>query len=148
MYNDAYTFSHTPFENQNKFIMSVKFKAIHNSTPGIKGGGQYKYYPRVCNRTKMDLSQLSQRISKMCTAHPADVFLILTALTHEIPDLLLENYSVDLGDLGIFSLHISGEASDTAQEVTAYNIKDVKVAFRPGKRIKQKLLEAKFKRVK
>jgi predicted histone-like DNA-binding protein len=125
--------------------MAVKYKIVKTATPGVKGGGAYRYYPRVCARRKMELLELAERISSMCTLHPADVFGVLVALTDIMPGLMLENHSIQLGNFGTFSLHASGKPSDAPEEVIESKITGVRVAFRPGKQIKQKLKTAKFK---
>lgn len=124
--------------------MTIKYKIVKTAHPGVKGGGEYRYYPRVCDRRKMDLEELAKRISGFSTLHPADIMAVLTAFVSELPDLLLDNYSIQLGDFGTFSLHASGLPSETPEQVNAKKITGVKVAFLPGKRIKQKLKGAKF----
>ncbi|WP_372950931.1 HU family DNA-binding protein [Mariniphaga sp.] len=127
--------------------MAVNYKIVKTATPGVKGGGAYRYYPRVCSRRKMDLIELSKRISKMCTLHAADVNAVLTILTTELPDLLLDNYTIQLGEFGTFSLHASGEPSDSPEDVNESKITGLKVAFRPGKAIKDELKSAHFVKV-
>ena len=124
--------------------MTIKYKIVKTAHPGVKGGGEYRYYPRVCDRRKMDLEELAKRISGFSTLHPADIMAVLSAFVSELPDLLLDNHSIQLGDFGTFSLHASGLPSDTPEQVNAKKITGVKVAFLPGKRIKQKLKGAKF----
>lgn len=124
--------------------MTVKYKVIRMAQPGVTGGGSYQYYPRVHQRSKIKLKELSQIISRRCALHSADILATLTALVEEIPELLLDNYSVELGELGIFSLHIKGLPSSTPEQVTKTNITEVKMAFRPSPLIKDKLLLAQF----
>lgn len=124
--------------------MTVKYKVVKMCQPGVTGGGTYKYYPRIYNRKRVKLREISEMISLKCTLHPADIMATLVALVDEIPTLLLDNKSVELGDLGIFSLNLKTIASSAANEVNASKIKDVKLAFRPSNHIKRKLREAKF----
>ncbi|MFW6277533.1 MAG: HU family DNA-binding protein [Prolixibacteraceae bacterium] len=124
--------------------MTIRYKIVKTATPGVKGGGKYHYYPRIYDRKKIDLEELSERISRMSSLHEVDVMGVLMALTSELPELLLNNHTIQLGEFGTFSLHASGTPSDTPKEVNAGKIKGVKVAFRPGKRIKRKLRNAKF----
>lgn len=125
--------------------MSIEYKIIKTARPGVKGGGEYSYYPRVCNRKKMDLDELAKRISGFCTLHEADVYATLIALSSELPELLLNNHSIQMGDFGIFSLHASGAPSATPNQVNATKITGVKVAFRPGVAFKRKLNKAEFR---
>ena len=102
-----------------------------------KEANKEKYYPRVANRKKENLRGIADRISAMSTFSSSDIVGVLEAFTQVIPDLLKYNTSVELGDLGTFSLHISGEGVNTEEEVTRYRIKKSRIAFRPSKRLKQ-----------
>jgi predicted histone-like DNA-binding protein len=69
----------------------------------------------------------------------ADIVATIEALLTIIPDELADGNIVSLGDFGTFSLRIRSEGADTAEEVTARNISNTLVTFRPGKRFKQVL---------
>ncbi|HAG16907.1 MAG TPA: hypothetical protein DCG69_10395 [Bacteroidales bacterium] len=112
--------------------------------PGTKGGGEYKYYPRMHKRTKMNLREVSEIISRRCTLHSADILATLTAFAEVIPELLLHNNSVELGDLGTFSLHVKGAGAIKMEDVNKTHIKEVKMAFLPSTFVKKKLSLAKF----
>lgn len=57
---------------------------------------------------------------------------------------LLSSNSVQLGDWGSFYLTCNGEGSDTKEEVTAANIKNLNIRFMPGKTLKEALKSAVF----
>ncbi|MCT4604209.1 MAG: HU family DNA-binding protein [Marinifilum sp.] len=124
--------------------MSVEYKVVKYASPGVKGGGEYKYYPRITNRKTVKMKELCEHIEKMSTFSEADVMGVLHAFIKEIPDLLKDNCSIDLEGLGIFSLHASGEGCNTEQEVTARKITNTKIAFRPSKRLKAEVAGTKF----
>jgi predicted histone-like DNA-binding protein len=126
--------------------MAVKYKIIKTSQPGIKGGGEYKYIPRIYGRGKVDLSRLADMIAGECSVKRPDIYAVLVAMTDKIPKLLKENYSVCLDDLGTFSLHANVTPSDSENEVGEKNITQVKVAFRPGIRVKNELKSVSFTR--
>ena len=58
---------------------------------------------------------------------------------------LLDGHTVQLGELGSFSLTITGEACRGEKEVTPDKIKKVNLRFRAGKGIKAALAEAKLR---
>lgn len=128
--------------------MTIEYKAVRIVTPVKKDGEDHKFYPRVCNRGKIDLYDMAEQIASMSTFSESDVHGVLTAFISQIPHFLLNNKSVELGDLGTFSLHISGEGVEKAEQINAHKIKGVKMAFRPSTRIKQKLKWAKFKKAR
>jgi predicted histone-like DNA-binding protein len=122
----------------------IKYKVIAQSKAGVSGGGDYKYYPRIHQRQKINLRQLAESISRKSSFTTADVFGVLEAMIEEIPMLALSNHSIQLGELGTFSLHIRANASDTLEEVSAKKIKQVKLAFRPSSYLKKELSNAEF----
>ncbi len=59
-----------------------------------------------------------------------------------IPDHVSEGRIVNLGDLGKFHLRGHSEGSDSAETVSAINIKSIKMGFRPERYASDKLNKA------
>ena len=117
--------------------MSVKYRIVKQSAPGVKGGGQYKYYARACERSKINLDGLAEKLEKRSSLSRGDIVSTLVGLVDLIPDLLLQNNTIELGELGIFSLNLK---SDGAQEprTDGYRlIKGAEISFRPSPKMKQ-----------
>lgn len=117
--------------------MSIKYRLIKQATPGVKGGGEYKYYARACERRKVSLYEVAEILSKRSSFSKADVMGTLHGLIDLIPELLLDNQTVDLGDLGIFSLNLKSHPSDTPRTDGFRLIKSADISFRPSPRLKQ-----------
>lgn len=128
--------------------MAVKYKAVKMNSPLKKEGKKEKYYPRVAGREKKNLRDIAERISETSTFSTIDVIGVLEAFASQIPYFLKDNCSVELGDLGTFSLHISGEGVDHPKQINASKIKSVKMAFRPSTRIKEDLTKVEFRKIK
>lgn len=128
--------------------MAVKYKAVKMNSPLKKEGKKEKYYPRVVGREKKNLRDIAERISETSTFSTIDVIGVLEAFASQIPYFLKDNCSVELGDLGTFSLHISGEGVDHPKQINASKIKSVKMAFRPSTRIKEDLTKLDFRKIK
>jgi predicted histone-like DNA-binding protein len=126
--------------------MSILYKVVGILPPGKKEE-EKAYYPRIAKRQKADLHDIARSISQATTFHKADVFGVLEAFTNYIPQLLSDNFSVELGDLGTFSLHISAEGSEVPEKVSRHKIKGVTMAFRPSPRVKRDLKYLKFKKI-
>ncbi|MDE5423882.1 HU family DNA-binding protein [Ancylomarina sp. DW003] len=127
--------------------MAVYYKPVKIKTPLSKDGKKEKFYPRVGNRKKEDLRDIAERISEMSTFSRSDVVGVLEAFTQLIPQLLKDNTSVELGDLGTFSLHISAEGVDSEELVTRYRIKKSNIAFRPSKRLKENMVNIDYRKI-
>lgn len=127
--------------------MTVKFKAVKMKSPLKKEGCKEQYYPRVAGREKKNLRDIAMRISEKSTFSTIDVVGVLEAFTTEIPFFLEDNCSIELGELGTFSLHVSGDGVDHPDALNASKIKKVKMAFRPSTRVKQEFKKLEFKKI-
>ncbi|MDF1550309.1 MAG: HU family DNA-binding protein [Bacteroidales bacterium] len=127
--------------------MTVKYKIVKQAEPGIKGGGEYKYYLRSARREKLNITDIAKLLEKRSSISRTDIVAVLTGLTDLIPDLLLDNKSVKLGELGIFSLDIKSEASTALKEATWRKIKKLRINFRVGKTLQKAIQGASFERV-
>ncbi|MPQ47090.1 hypothetical protein GCQ56_08680 [Marinifilum sp. N1E240] len=127
--------------------MTVYYKPVKIKTPLKRDGNTEAYYPRIANRQKKDLRDVAEKISAMSTFSTTDVVGVLEAFVTQIPHLLLDNCSVELGDFGTFSLHVGGEGVDDPKDLTSRKIKSVKMAFRPGVRVKSELKNVQFKKI-
>jgi len=126
--------------------MTVKYKIIKTAQPGVKGGGKYLYYARISKRQKKHLDDLAVEIANRCTLRRSEVHMVLMELSELIPELLADNCSVQLGELGTFSLHATSAPSETPEKVNESKITGLHVAFRPGTKVKDKLQLADFSR--
>lgn len=128
--------------------MSVKYRLIKQATPGEKGGGKYQYYARACERRKVTLDEIADKLSERSTLSRSDIIGTLVGLVDLIPDLLLDNQSVELGRLGIFSLNLKSHASDEPRTDGFRLIKSAEVSFRASTHLKQAVKYPDYKKSK
>ena len=128
--------------------MTLKYKVIKQAEPGIKGGGNYQYYLRETKRDLLGVDALANRLADQTSLSRIDVRMVLMGLSDLIPELLLNNYSVELGELGIFSLSLKSNPAPTEEAATWRNIRDLKVNFRVNKALQKKVKKAHFERAK
>jgi len=112
--------------------MSVKYRVVERGKPGDPTAPK-KFYPLVKSSGQTTLRELANRIAQISTVSTVDTMAVLEALLQVIPEELADGNIVRLGDFGSFSLRSQSEGSETAEEVSAHNIKRIKVAFRPGR---------------
>jgi len=130
------------FLNQN--MMTLKYRLIKQATPGIKGGGDYKYYVRACERRKITLGQLADTLVKRSSLSRSDIIGALTGMIDLIPELLLDNNTVELGELGTFSLNLKSNASVEPRTDGFRLIKSAAISFRPSPRLKKAVKNPEF----
>ena len=126
--------------------MVLKYKVVQQAEPGVKGGGDYQYYLRATGRRLITIDELAQKLAKETSLSEVSIKAVLWGLSSTVPDLLLDNCSVEIGDLGIFSVSLKSEPAPTPEEATWRKIRDLKVNFRVGTKIQEKVKNAKFER--
>jgi predicted histone-like DNA-binding protein len=127
--------------------MALKYKIVQQAEPGVKGGGEYLYYLRATGRRLITIDELAQKLAKETSLSEVSVKSVLWGLSSAIPDLLLNNYSVEVGELGIFSVSLKSDPVSKIEEATWRKIRNLKVNFRVGTKIQGKVKNAKFERV-
>ena len=104
------------------------------------------YYPRLTGRTKYDINDIADLISKQSSLSKADVIATLVSLETLIPDLLTSGYTIKLGELGTFSLQANTQISEKEDQVTWRSFKKLIVRFKAGKALKILLQDVNFKK--
>lgn len=127
--------------------MSIKYKIVKQAEPGVKGGGKYMYYLRSADRQKLDINDVAKLLEKRSSLSRGDIIAVLTGLSDLVPRLLLNNYSVELGELGIFSIAVKSVPSENRKDATWRKIKHLKINFRVGKRLQKAIKGASFTKV-
>ncbi len=105
-----------------------------------------RYIARPCNRNIKNMYDLSEIISNRSTLSRTDIVATLYALQELIPELLLDNNSIHLEPLGIFSYSFKSDVEDEEAGITSNSIKDIKLQFRPDANLKSKLKNAILKK--
>lgn len=127
--------------------MPISYNVIKRGEPGVKGGGNKKYYASAKTTGEIDIEQLTKRIEKISTVSGADIRAVLYGLVDVVPGELAEGNVVKIGDLGNFRVSISSEGYETAEEVNGSSIRKSRVIFTPGNKFKEMLNNLKFKKL-
>ncbi len=125
----------------------IKYKVVKYVNTLKNNDDNISYAPRITRRTKLNSDDISKIISRQSSFTKADVRGIIEALIENIPDLLMQNNTISLDNLGTFSLHASTNTEKQPSRVSARNIKELRVSFLPSVELKRKLKKAKFKKV-
>jgi predicted histone-like DNA-binding protein len=78
-------------------------------------------------------------IAYQSTLTDTDCYAVLMALEHNIINELGQGRIVKLGKLGNFQVSISSGGKDTPEEVSATDIVNNRILFRPGKKLRNML---------
>jgi predicted histone-like DNA-binding protein len=126
--------------------MSVKFKVIQKKNPQDLAAAPKSYAIAISGGT-VDIDKLSELVGDGSTVRQNDVYAVIIGLVNVITRELSEGRSVHLGKLGMFSISLSSEASDTIEEVNATKIKSAKVRYRPSTELKDMLTTLRYSKV-
>jgi len=126
--------------------MTVKFKVVEKSQPGVAGGGEKKFYATVVSKGEVTLDDMTSLIEEISTVSGADIRAVLYAMVSVASRSLTNGQIIRLGDLGSLRVSISSEPADTSEKVTSSVIKGSKVIFSPGPKLKVTLDNLKFEK--
>ncbi|MBN2742945.1 MAG: HU family DNA-binding protein [Marinilabiliaceae bacterium] len=127
--------------------MSVKYKVASTYAPGAGKEGSKVWFPKITGTQRVDIREVARLIQRNSSATEGDVLMIVNGLVQLIPELLMQGCTVNLDELGTFSLHASVQSVDDPDKVNSRMINAVKMRFRPSKRIQKELKGVKFVKV-
>ncbi|MCK0205815.1 HU family DNA-binding protein [Ornithobacterium rhinotracheale] len=128
--------------------MPIQFKVIQKGQPGVKGGGEKKYYASPVYGKEKSLAGLIKDIEKISTVSGADIKAVVYALVDVMQESLSDGQIVRLGELGSMRVNISSEGKAKEAEVTQHAIRGAKVIFTPGTDLKKILNTLSYEKVK
>ena len=116
----------------------VKITPISKSNPQDRVAAN-KFYAQVVATGKTDLERLAYLVSNQSTVREGDCYAVILSLLHNIVDELKQGKIVKLDKLGSFQIGINSDAVDTVDEVSVNIVNNVRIKFRPDKRMKDSL---------
>jgi predicted histone-like DNA-binding protein len=126
----------------------MAFKYIVKTKRSGVGEKQAKYYAIPVRSGEITTRKLSSEISNRCTLTEADVRATLIALVEVMEEYLHQGYSIQLDDLGRFTLSATSEGFESPEACTPKHVKAKKICFMADKRLKENLQFVNFERKK
>lgn len=123
--------------------MAIFFNKIERGNP-LKKDEPKKWYAALKTVSMKREKEVAQLIADETTLNRKEAEMALDQLEKILIRLLLDSYSVQLGDWGSFYLTCNSEGANTKDEVTANNIKKLNIRFLPGKVLRESLEKAVF----
>ncbi len=111
----------------------------------IHEGDPEKAYANIQQTGVVSLDELAEHITEHNSVFSKGTTVgILTELSGCIRELLLQGYSIDLGDLGRLTPSITSTGATTLKDFTADNIQKVNVKFTNGRALLKLREDAEF----
>ena len=123
--------------------MAVKLKMVTKRNPRDVTAPA-KYHGVAVSRGKTNQHDLAELISSQSSMTEGDVLGVLKALELNIIDLLENGRSVELGDLGTFSIGASTSGVELKEKFSIRQVTKRRVLFRPGYSFKRMLRRLHF----
>lgn len=122
------------------------YRLYKKPQPGIAGGGIKKWYGNAVLDQELTVDDLVKKIEKFSSFSEADIRGVMIAMENVIKEEIVQGKIIRLDVLGSFYPVISTEGVENEADFTEQHIKNVKVAYRPGKRIMKALSLVVFKK--
>jgi len=126
--------------------MGFKYR-VKTKRSGL-GDKSSKYYAVPIRSGKINIVQLAKLLAKRSSLTEGDVRSTIIGLVELIEEHLHQGYSVQLDDLGIFTISASSEGFESADDCTPRKVKAKKICFRADKNLKYNLKYVKFEKEK
>lgn len=124
--------------------MSIQLKAVQKTQPGVKGGGKKGYIAMVTNTRLIREREFMELVSQNYHVSTVDLIRVLNSVAEEVNRQLSYGNSVELYNLGIFSLSVRSAIKDSLAELKKSPVSKTNINFRPATWFKKKLSVYKF----
>ena len=127
--------------------MSIPFNVVSKHNP-LQPKSARKFYAVAQSTGEADFRDMAKEIAEITTVSVPDAVAVLESLVMIIPRHIEKGEIIRLGELGSLRLTINSEGSDTADAVSARNVKKANYRFTAGNELQQTLKILKYTRVK
>lgn len=107
-----------------------------------------RYYGVPITSGQITTDRLARDICERCSLTHADVVAAVSALSEVIQGHLANGHTVNLKDIGLFSVSASSEGCSTPDECTPAKVKAQRVCFKAEGRMRFILEEINYQRLK
>lgn len=116
--------------------MLMRFRLVKKKNP--QNRSEEKLYANPVNVGTKTILDIAEKIAGRSALTRGDVYSVLSNCLDEIPSLLKDGFSVQLGELGTLRVTLSSKGAVTVEEFKATSIKG-RVVFNPSPRFKDEL---------
>ena len=88
--------------------------------------------------------ELGEMIAYETTVNPMEAAMVLRQLGKILPAVLMDGKSVKLGGIGTFNVKLRTEGASSRDELTARNVKEVRINFNPDTKTREAMQRAEF----
>lgn len=127
------------------FVLMISLD-IAQQEVAIKDKKKIMYYLRLARRQRLDFEKMCQLISERTTLNAYEVEFVLSVLQDVAIENLQLGRGVNLEELGVFSPNFKTKGEYDLEKVSADNIQQVVVNFRPAAKFRKEMDNAPVKK--
>lgn len=120
----------------------MKYKPLKRANP--RNRTVSKYYLQPIRTAKVGRDELEKFIVESTALSKAEARGVTVSVVGFIKDELLRGNAIDIEGLGTFSIRVRSEGSDTAEEVSADNVKSIMINYRPSAELMEDVRKIRF----
>lgn len=126
--------------------MSIQYKLYKKPEPGVAGGGKKKWYANAFLNQEVSIDDLVAKIEKFSTFSEADIRGVIIAMENVVKEEICNGNMVRMDVLGSFYPSLSSMGVENEEDFNASHVKNIKVIYRPGRRITKALSQVNLKK--
>jgi predicted histone-like DNA-binding protein len=115
--------------------MAIKLKKLQKKNP--RDLTQSKWYLVQENSGSLSLNDIARELADRSSLSQGDVLNVLRNLVEVLPTYLKLGMTIRLEGFGSFHISVQSEGTDTAEELTAHNVKKARIVFVPSIALKE-----------
>jgi predicted histone-like DNA-binding protein len=123
--------------------MSIFYNKLERANP-LNPTAPKKWYITLKTIGMVREKEVAELIADETTLNRKEAEMGLDGLEKILIRTLLASKSLELGDWGSFHVTCRSEGSENKEEATAANIRNLKIRFIPGKKLREALKDATF----
>jgi predicted histone-like DNA-binding protein len=122
--------------------MAVKLKKIQRKNP--QDVSQVKWYLTQEKTGTVGVQEIAREIEGRSALSLGDVQSVLSNLVEILPVFLRLGQTIKLEGFGSFRISVTSDGTETAEELSARNVKSVKMVFLPSVELKRSIEDISF----
>ncbi|WP_321281745.1 HU family DNA-binding protein [Marinifilum fragile] len=123
----------------------MKYRPIEKKNPQDRS--QSKFYVQPVRSGTWGRREIETYLVEKTALSKAEARGVTITLVDFIKEELLKGNAIKVEGLGTFSIRVKSDGSDTADEVTAKNVKSVIISFRSDRELREEVSKVKFEKV-
>lgn len=127
--------------------MSIHYRSLLRWEPGVPGGGVKKHYATIVLGDVVTIDEIVKEVEKFCSMTEPDIVAVIAAFEFVIETKLCQSRYVQFNRLGTMYPRFSSTGVNTEEEVDETLISNQSIRYLPGKKLRQALANAEYKKV-